>query len=168
MCYIKQINGSYTNQDACFNLINYATGKHCQSNIYGATGVLIGNAEEMTNAMKTVKDMYGKTDGRQMLHFVVEFSKDEINRLDKTKMLQIGYDTCQLFHGNQCVFGYHDNTEHLHMHVVVNSVSYVNGLKYGIGVKGVHTLNREVNMIVSTNTAIRINSLEELCECLDG
>lgn len=79
--------------------------------------------------MIDVKQFYGKTDGRQGYHFVVSLADGE-----GTPELcqQIGLDFAERFLGKryQAVIATHTNTDNLHTHVVFNSVSVEDGLKY--------------------------------------
>ena len=49
--------------------------------------------------------------------------------------MEIGYIVAGYFTGWQIVFGIHTNEEHLHIHFVMNTVSYENGLKFSYGIR---------------------------------
>ena len=74
----------------------------------------------------TVKEQFGKTDGIQAYHGYISFKNMEVT----PEMAQrIGEEFVQRVWGNrfQAVVTTHLNTEHLHCHYVINSVSFVDG-----------------------------------------
>ena len=78
--------------------------------------------------MMTTKQQFGKTDGRQFYHFVQSFS--EIDNLTPQEVNAIGLEFAQrAFPGYEVVIATHVDTNHLHNHLVVNSVSCENGRK---------------------------------------
>ena len=78
--------------------------------------------------MMTTKQQFGKTDGRQFYHFVQSFS-DEDN-LTPQEVNAIGLELAQkAFPGYEVVIATHMDTNHLHNHLVVNSVNCENGRK---------------------------------------
>lgn len=85
---------------------------------------------------KTARDIYDKNDGRQALHFVLTFDCHELNsknQKDQLKALQMGVEMAnEISNSNQSVCFVHDDKEHLHCHIVVNSVNLETGEKYQI------------------------------------
>ena len=78
--------------------------------------------------MMTTKQRFGKTDGRQFYHFVQSFS--EADNLTPQEVNAIGLEFAQrAFPGYEVVIATHVDTNHLHNHLVVNSVSCENGRK---------------------------------------
>ncbi|SPF54362.1 hypothetical protein SBF1_750002 [Candidatus Desulfosporosinus infrequens] len=87
------------------------------------------DAQTALEEMKATKEIYGKTEGRQYKHFVQSFSPDD--PLDASKAHQIGYEMAQkAFPGYEVLVATHTDTNHLHNHIIVNSVSFENGEKY--------------------------------------
>ena len=74
----------------------------------------------------TVKEQYGKTDGIQAYHGYISFKNMEVT---PEEAQQIGEEFVQRVWGSrfQAVVTTHLNTEHLHCHYVINSVSFVDG-----------------------------------------
>ncbi len=96
-------------------------------------GALVGgNAgsdyQEVYQRMLDTKKMFGKTDKRQGYHFVISFKPGEV---DTDKAYQIIQEFCQEYLGDNydTVFAVHNDKEHLHGHIVFNSVS-LDGYKY--------------------------------------
>ena len=78
--------------------------------------------------MMTTKQRFQKTDGRQFYHFVQSFSEDD--NLTPQEANVIGLELAQrAFPGYEVVIATHIDTNHLHNHLVVNSVSCENGRK---------------------------------------
>lgn len=78
--------------------------------------------------MVTTKRRFKKTDGRQFYHFVQSFSEDD--DLTPEEVNAIGVEFAQKqFPDFEVLVATHIDTDHLHNHLVVNSVSCVNGRK---------------------------------------
>ncbi|MBR3355752.1 MAG: relaxase/mobilization nuclease domain-containing protein [Oscillospiraceae bacterium] len=74
----------------------------------------------------TVKEQFGKTDGIQAYHGYISFKNMEVT----PEMAQrVGMEFAQRVWGDkfQVLVTTHLNTEHLHCHYVINSVSFVDG-----------------------------------------
>ena len=90
------------------------------------------------NSMMDVKEAFSNgsgsptTDtlhGRQGYHFVLSFPADD--SVTPEMALQITNDFCDKYLSEyQCIYAAHTNTDHLHTHIVFNSVSCYSGLKY--------------------------------------
>lgn len=150
MCVVIIMNEKYCNPDDLSNVVAYAVKEaHCQCGFYGATGMKVGSVEEMTAAMRTVKQEFQKTGGRQLFHIVISFNDKKEGWITPEIGYRIGYEfSARFFEGYQVVFGVHDNTDNLHLHLVVNSVSYRNGLKYGIPKNGQYVMMDEIQNLV--------------------
>ncbi len=78
--------------------------------------------------MLTTKQRFRKTDGRQFYHFVQSLS--ERDGLTPQETNAIGLEFAQReFPGYEVVVATHLDTNHIHNHLVVNSVSCENGRK---------------------------------------
>ncbi len=78
--------------------------------------------------MMTTKQRFKKMDGRQFYHFVQSFS--ERDSLTPQEANAIGLEFAQReFPGYEVVIATHLDTNHIHNHLVVNSVSCENGRK---------------------------------------
>ncbi len=94
--------------------------------IGGNSGV---NADEVLRTFLDTKSRFGKNDGRQGYHFVISFKAGEV---DAATCFDIVKDFCDQYLGDHFdhVFAIHNDKEHIHGHVIFNSVSRVDGLKY--------------------------------------
>ena len=84
------------------------------------------NAETAREQFVTVKEQFGKCDGIQAYHGYMSFREQNIT---PELAQQIGMEFAQRVWGNrfQVVVTTHLNTNHLHCHFVINSVSFVDG-----------------------------------------
>lgn len=86
--------------------------------------------ENIYKTMMQTKKMFGKEWGRQGYHFVVSFhEKDNITPFDALKVMdEIQREYLQ--DDYECVYAVHTNTEHLHGHLIFNSIDRFQGKKY--------------------------------------
>ena len=79
--------------------------------------------------MIQTKEMFGKTGGRQGYHFVISLEPEEGN---EEQMLEIIRRFAEEFLGGEyeAVYAVHNDKNHLHGHLVFNSVNMVTGRKY--------------------------------------
>ena len=96
-------------------------------------GALVGshncNADTALQEMLATKRKFGKMDKRQGYHFIISFKKQEVR--PETAM-EITQKFVERYLGDdfQCLYATHDNTEHVHSHILFNSVSWRTGKKY--------------------------------------
>lgn len=168
MSVFKMIYNRYNNLHDLENLVHYAIRpEHCIEGIYGAQGVSKGSADEMYQQMYGIKSFYNKKSGRQAMHFVLSFSKEEERFIGVKEALEIGYIVAGYFTGWQVVFGVHTNEDNLHIHFVLNTVSYENGLKFSIGFVELQNIKRGIEKIVEEYHArkrlfIKCMTIEEI------
>lgn len=81
------------------------------------------------NQMKSTKKKFLKEDKRQGYHFIISFKKGEVT---PDVALEITEKFAKEYIGSryETVIAVHDNTEHIHSHIIMNSVSFVDGKKY--------------------------------------
>ena len=94
--------------------------------LVGAINCQVDSAFEQ---MKATKRKFGKVDKRQGYHIILSFKEDEVNpetAFEITRRFVEEY----LGKSYEAVYVVHDNTAHVHSHIVFNSVSFVDGKKY--------------------------------------
>jgi len=85
-------------------------------------------AETALEEMQATKELYNKTEGRQYMHFVQSFKPDD--PLNPSQAHQIGLEMAEKrFEGYEVIVATHTDKDHLHNHLIVNSVSFENGEK---------------------------------------
>lgn len=113
----KKIGGSKGVLDYVGKKAENTVGMNC-SNEY----------KEAFKDFQDIKEFYNKLEDRQYKHFVHSFKPNEI---DKEKSLEMTVKLCEeFFPGNQVFIAQHTDREHIHNHIVVNSVNFENGEKF--------------------------------------
>lgn len=79
------------------------------------------------NEFLLTKSEYHKTDGRMYYHCIQSFSPDE--NVSPEEVHKIGVELAEYFKGHEVVIGTHIEKEHLHNHLIINSVNCENGKK---------------------------------------
>lgn len=112
-----------------FNSIKYILNPEKTKN-----GLLIGGnvgteCGEVYRAMMDTKNDWGKLNGRQGYHFVISWKPGET---DEQTAYQVIKEFCEEYLGEDYdyVFSIHNDQEHMHGHIVFNSVNRMNGYKY--------------------------------------
>lgn len=79
--------------------------------------------------MKETKKRFGKLDKRQAYHLIISFKEGEV---DADTAFELTQRFVEEYLGKQyeAVYTVHDNTAHIHSHIVFNSVNFLNGRKY--------------------------------------
>lgn len=74
------------------------------------------------------KQLWNKESGRMYSHNIISFHPDE--NVSPEEVLEIGKEfNDRFFSGHQSLIAVHQDKDHLHCHIVTNSVSYVDGSK---------------------------------------
>lgn len=81
--------------------------------------------------MKRTKKVWGKTDGRQYKHFIQSFPPEEKITLETANEIAGKLvEESSLFQGYEVCYATHRDREHIHTHIIVNSVSFEDGKKF--------------------------------------
>lgn len=116
------MNEAYQNSDAILNLYNYMTNPVKTMGLTGGYNLIPQYTVQM---MKTVKQIYGKDNGKQLLHIIISLSGAE--SISKEAMYENSLYIASCFCDNQVLFSVHSDTGHLHTHFMVNTVSFRDG-----------------------------------------
>ena len=92
-------------------------------------GAINCQADMAFEQMMDTKKQFGKTDKRQGYHIILSFKEDEVEP-DRDFEITQKFVAEYLGDAYEAVFVVHDNTDHVHSHIVFNSVSFVDGKKY--------------------------------------
>ena len=103
-----------------------ALDKTQQGRLIGSVNCIPGFAYEQ---MRQTKKEFGKIDKRQGYHFIISFKEDEVDA-DTAFAITERFVTEYLGERYETVYAVHDNTDHIHSHIVFNSVGFVDGRKY--------------------------------------
>lgn len=126
MAVLKEVEKSYKSKAALKAVLNYIMDKSV-----AVEGGAV-NPHYAAECMLIVKDVYHKTAGRQIRHFVLSFSATD--DMDLACVCQINRWITALFMERfQIVSAVHTDTNLFHIHFVINTVSYLDGMMYAGG-----------------------------------
>ena len=115
---------NYITQDKKTNA-NLITGKDCL-------------AESCLEEMLYTKNIYHKNSGRQYIHIIQSFNPED--NLSAEQVHNVGIKLANTFNGFQVLVATHIDKNHLHNHLVINSVSFENGYKIQMSKKDLQYL----------------------------
>lgn len=132
MAVNKVVNKSTKSHGAMRNVIEYVLQDQKVKEGYVAiTGPYAPeqiNWDNVYNAFLEEKKLWNKDSGRMYAHNIISFHKDE--EITPAQALEIGQEFVEKFFPNhQSVIGVHQDKDHLHIHIVTNSVSFIDGMK---------------------------------------
>ena len=106
-------------QDKTGKLLTYITGPYCHDEI---------NYDLVYRTFLEEKKMWDKDSGRMYAHNIISWHKDE--QITPEQALEFGKEFAEKwFSGFQTLVAVHKDKEHIHCHLVTNSVSYEDGRK---------------------------------------
>lgn len=86
-------------------------------------------ANAVYEQMLLTKSAFGKTDGRQGYHYKLSFA--QVDSVSPELAMEITNEFCRrCFGGYECAYSVHTNTDHIHSHIVFNSIDIYEGRKY--------------------------------------
>lgn len=120
------VNGEKTTLDAG---ITYATNPEKTEQHFFTSALNCESCETAYAEMQVTKRRFGKPGGVVGYHFIQSFTPGEVT---PEQAHRIGVEFAERLFGKryEAVIGTHLDKAHLHNHVVVNSVSFVDGKKY--------------------------------------
>src|SRR3954449_11322512 len=84
--------------------------------------------EYAKSQMKATRALWGKTEGIQAHHIIQSFKPGEVTPEIAN---EIGRDLAkEVAKGHECVVYTHTDKDHIHNHIVINSVNYEDGRKF--------------------------------------
>ncbi|MDP4146183.1 MAG: relaxase/mobilization nuclease domain-containing protein [Bacillota bacterium] len=102
------------------------------------------STENVRNEMNYTKTYYGKKDGIQYFHVIQSFKPGEV---DPKKAHEIGTELAnRIATYHECLVVTHIDKEHIHNHIVINSVNYKDGKKYQVE-NGAYKIKKESDKI---------------------
>ena len=132
MAINKVVNSSTKSHGAMSNVIAYVlrSEKVTEGYVditgpYGPGGI---DRDGVYSSFLAEKKQWGKDSGRMYSHNIISFHKDE--KITAAQCLEIGRKFVgKFFDGFQSLIGVHQDKDHLHCHIVTNTVSYIDGHK---------------------------------------
>lgn len=132
MAVNKVVNKSTKSHGAIRNVIEYVLqDKKVKEGYVSITGPYAHEEINWDNVYRSFLDekkLWDKDSGRMYAHNIISFHKDE--DITPTQALEIEQEFVEKFFPNhQSVIGVHQDKDRLHIHIVTNSVSFIDGLK---------------------------------------
>ncbi len=129
MPMLKTVNtrGKYHDADSLNDVIQYILQPH--KAIHGYVGGAYVDPDDAATSMLLVADQWGKTKGVQLRHFVISFDYGEVSNLSVVNEIAKAASS-YLAQQHQVVFAVHEDKPHIHIHIVANAVSYIDGHRY--------------------------------------
>jgi hypothetical protein len=132
MAINKVINKSTKSHGAMRNVLEYVLrGEKVKEGHTFIAGPYAGdtiNYDEVYQTWIKEKQLWNKDSGRMYAHNIISFHKDE--KVSPAEVLKIGITFSEkFFPKHQYVVSVHQDKDHLHCHIVTNSVSYIDGSK---------------------------------------
>lgn len=158
MPYIYLNPSGYKTPKDMHNLINYILNE--EKDVLTGGNILFNSPDAAYNKMMLVKKNYRKTDGRLMRHLIFSPSDDENRFFSEEDLYDIAIQICMLFEGYQAIFTIHRNTGRNHIHIAINTVSYIDGKKININL---YRLKNTINKIVGCHVEIKEPTLNTGC-----
>ena len=132
MAINKVINKSTKSHGAMRNVIQYVLQ---EKKVIDGYADIIGPYEpdritydDVYQAFLEEKRIWKKDSGRMYSHNIISFHRDE--KVTPEECMEIGRRFCdQFFSGHQSLIAVHQDRDHLHIHIVTNTVSYIDGRK---------------------------------------
>jgi hypothetical protein len=136
MATVKFLNaaGKYGDPGARAAVIAYITQK--EKTPHGYVGSAAVDLTCAAQQMQAVAESFKKDNKVRIRHFVVSFYPGEIKGPGQANFVALMLSS-ELAQRYQCVYAVHEDTDHVHFHIVFNPVSYVDGHKYS-GTKEEH------------------------------
>lgn len=149
MAIVKVLNA----KDNINRLIKYISNPEKTKN-----GLLVSGKDCSVNTcydeMQAVKNMANKLDGYTSFHIIQSFSPDESVSYEKAH--EIGLQFAEYFKGYQVLVATHTDKNHIHSHLVINSVSFETEKK-------LHITNQELRKIKEfSNKLCEENNLQTI------
>lgn len=134
MPFIKITNSGYKSPEDMMKLIDYIISdeRHETNGMTGGCMILTGSSQNIYDQMMDVKNYYNKANGRFMRHIIVSMSDTESKNIDVNSLYHIALRICNLFSGFQTLFAIHQETGRPHIHIAINTVSFMDGRKIQI------------------------------------
>ena len=124
-------------QDKTGKLLTYITGPYCHDEI---------NYDLVYRIFLEEKKMWNKDTGRMYVHNIISWHKDE--QITSEQALEFGKEFAEKwFSGFQTLVAVHKDKEHIHCHLVTNSVSYEDGRKLHNTKKDLERMKQLINQM---------------------
>ena len=124
-------------QDKTSELLTYVTGPYCHDAI---------NYDLVYHTFLEEKKLWNKDSGRMYAHNIISWHKDE--QITPEQAFEFGKEFAEKwFQGFQTLVAVHKDKDHIHCHLVTNSVSYEDGKKLHTTKKDLERMKQFTNQM---------------------
>ncbi|MFI3255797.1 MAG: relaxase/mobilization nuclease domain-containing protein [Eubacteriales bacterium] len=89
------------------------------------------NPATVKEEMRATKELWNKTTGREQMHYVMSYApEDNITPEQALKNAREVVENTPCMNGFEILLATHTDTDHIHTHIVVNTVNWEDGHKY--------------------------------------
>ena len=119
---VKLSEGKYSNEDALDKVIPYIMRLN-NPMLIGGCGIVPISEDAVIEQFYKVKEVYGMTGGKQIVHIIV--SVDKSLRFQEIHLKQLADRmSAEIGKERQVVYAVHNDTNQLHFHMGINTVAY--------------------------------------------
>lgn len=122
--------------------------------------------ETVVDEMEVVKQQFNKTDGTTYFHVIQSFSPDD--NIKPNIAHEIGIKFANYFKNYQVLIATHIDKDHIHNHLIINSVSFENGKKVHMSNKDLEKLKEYSNQLCRefnlTETPLKKGKVKDLSQ----
>ena len=124
---LKIVPNTYDNLDAVNNTITYVSS-HTIENGYNGIGCSPVPENAISDFYRT-KTIFQKNNSSQVRHIIIAFTP---STFIKANIYNIAWDIAYFFYlaGFQVFYGIHELQNSLHIHIIHNTINFINGNRY--------------------------------------
>lgn len=145
---------NYCNPDAVEKVVRYILRKDGRKknkvlpgefDIFGSIGTCHKDIKGIIDDFSKTKEIFGKTGGVQIKHLIISFNKQP--KITPKKLGKFVIKTLKYYSQKyQVVYAVHEDTENLHIHVGINSVS-IYGDKFSVRAEDMRAFRKRTEKI---------------------
>lgn len=160
MAYYKNIAKPYIDYNSLDKVINYiCQPEKTPSGLIGGLSILATTPEDIIMQFNAIKELFHKEDGKQVRHFILSFSFYQhlsYENLFIMARLIAGY-YAEFY---QIVYSVHEDTTHPHIHFVMNTVNFRNGLKFDEGYADYYKFMNHIAIVTNLYNLTKIEMID--------
>ena len=126
------VRNTYPDDQSMKRVLHYVLDKAVAVGAYGTSP----NVEAAYMQMQFVKRAFYQTDALQLKHYFITYSHEEAMYIVFSEMMLTAFEAGELFETYQMVYGLHLDGSHVHVHIVMNTTSFMDGHQYSDGLSG--------------------------------
>lgn len=120
------------------------------SGYWGGYGFVKGNIHEVTEQFYIVRNSYHKSNYIPLRHFILSFDPYWEYNITPFQAYHIAKWICKIFAEAQyqVIFSIHEDKNHLHIHILVNTINLTNGVLYNSDQRNFYIIRNHVDFVL--------------------